>query len=171
MQAMTVFLLETFYRGTHMTKPGNKEIPKCIKKLLRWLQAMRPNNPVAERAYKLIVNILKSGESHVQDDITDLLAEDEADIDRGPSFSTYPSATLSPEFLNVFAPGQWQPFPYDTTVFPMPDPHFLPEQFQMPITYGNPFLTNFDQQNPFSITIDVLWRNAGEDSVQYPPSQ
>ena len=105
MQAMTVFLLETFYWGTHMTKPGNKEILKCIKKLLCWLRAMRLNNPVAERAYKLIVDILKSGESYVQDDITDLLAEDEADIDRGPLFSTYLSATLSPEFLNVFALG------------------------------------------------------------------
>jgi hypothetical protein len=173
MQAMAVFLLEMFYRGTHMSKHGNNEIPKNIKKLLRWLRVMRTENPVADRAYKLVINILKSGESQVQEDITDLLAEDEANIDRGNLFARYAGEMAPPSSMplsntgeaNVFAAGDWQSNYWTGDQFDngMPDPFFLPEQFQMPLTFGNPFATNFDQGNPISmgIGLDEMWSRSG----------
>ncbi|KAF2703841.1 hypothetical protein K504DRAFT_507750 [Pleomassaria siparia CBS 279.74] len=168
MQAMAVFLLEMLYHGTHLNTRDNEDVPKCIKKLLRWLRAMRNNNPVAGRAYKLIVNILKSGETRVQADITDLLAEDEADIDRGHLFQTYP-VPLNPSNPNPTPTGgfassaQWQQNYYDPAFVPLPDPYFLMDQFQMPSSYGNPFLTNFDQGNPINLNVDDLWRNEGDE--------
>jgi hypothetical protein len=66
---------------------------------------------------------------------------------------------------NVFAQGDWQSNYWTGDQFDsgMPDPFFLPEQFQMPVTYGNPFSTNFDQSNPISMGMgfDDLWSRMG----------
>ena len=191
MQAMAVLLLEMFYRGTHMTKHGNKQIPKSIKKLLHWLRAMRTQNLVAGRAYKLVVDILKSGESRVQGNIADLLPEDEVDIDRGYLMSDYhgdgdaalPTNTFTSMPMttgdgeeNVFAPGNWQQGNWqqwigDQFETGMSDPFFLPEPVQMQFTYGNPFMTNFDQQNPISMStgMEELWSGTGGASEEFSP--
>lgn len=154
-----------------MTTRDNEEIPKCIKKLLRWLGAMRRNNAVAERAYKLVLDILKSGESRIQVDITNLLAEDEADIEGGNSFQAFPGVIDPSDPGDAFATGQWQPDFYDPPGFaPMSDTYLWPDQFPMSSMYGNPFLTNFDQGNPISLTMDEIWRNTDDASSEYPPS-
>lgn len=144
---------------------------------------MRARNPVAGRAYKLVVDILKSGESHVEEDMADLLPTDEADIDHGylmsgyrgdgdmalpTNISTSIDMTAGEREENLFAPGNWQQEnwqqwtanQFDTGI---PDPYFLPEQFPMQFTYGNPFMTNFDQQNPISMGMGMeeLWGGAG----------
>ncbi|KAF2186136.1 hypothetical protein K469DRAFT_631511 [Zopfia rhizophila CBS 207.26] len=174
MQAMAVFLLEMSYQGTHMTTRDSEDIPKCIKKLVRWLRSMRINNAVAERAYKVVMDILKSGEPRVQTGITDLLADDEADIDRGHLFQAYPVSTHPFDPVNVSVQSEWQADYYrdpSTATFDlMPGLYFLPDQFQMPSAYGNPFLTYFDQPNPISLTMDELWRNE-EASPEYSQNQ
>lgn len=125
------------------------------------------------------VNILMSGEAHVQDDIADPLAEDEADIDRRPSLLAYPGATLALQSGNVVPmpgpslstyPGPTLSLGYEN-VFAMPDPNLSPGQFQFPITYDDSFLTNFDQQSSIPLTMDESWRNAGGDSLQYSQGQ
>jgi hypothetical protein len=60
MQAMVVFLLELPYGGAHMTTQDNEDIPKCIKKLIWWLRSMRSDNGVADLAYKVVIDILKT---------------------------------------------------------------------------------------------------------------
>lgn len=176
MQAMAVFLLEMSYGGVHMTKRDNEDIPKCIKRLVRWLRSMRRVDGVASRAYKVVIGILKNGELREQDDIVGILAEDDADTDRGHMLRTYQETTQAPTSENTFARDEWQaqsdyyPPPNDNFA-QMPDPFFLPDQFQVPQGYGNPFLTNFDQSNPFSLNMDDLMMVDGDASLQYPQLQ
>jgi hypothetical protein len=174
MQAMAILLLEMSHKGAHMTTQNNKDIPKSIKKLVRWLRSLRRDNGVADRAYKVVIEILKSGKLRVQDDITDILAEDEADLDRRYLLQTYPVLTHASDSGNAFARGVWQTdfYPDPPSNFdPMPDPYFLPDQFQISEVYGNPFLTNFDQSNPFSLAMDELLMDEGDTSLQYPQPQ
>ena len=157
-----------------MTTQDSKDIPKSIKKLVRWLRSMRRDNGVADRAYNVIIEILKSKKLRVQDNTTDILAEDEEDIEGGYLLQTYPVSTHASDSGNAVARGEWQAdyYPNPTGNFdPMPDPYFLPDQFQMSEVYGNPFLTNFDQSNPFSLTMDELLMDEGEVSLQYSQSQ
>jgi len=53
----------------------------------------------------------------------------------------------------------------------MSDPFFLPEPVQMQFTYGNPFMTNFDQQNPISMStgMEELWSGTGGASEEFSP--
>jgi hypothetical protein len=174
MQAMAIFLLEMSYEGAHMTTENSKDITKSIKKLVRWLRSMRRDNGVADRAYKVVIDILKSGELRAQDNITSILAEDETDIGDGDLLQTYPVSTHASDAENAVTRGEWQADHYSNPTGnfdPMPDPFFLPDEFQMPEVYGNPFLMNFDQSNPFSLTMEEMLMDEGEVSMQHSQAQ
>jgi hypothetical protein len=81
MQAMAVFLLEISYGEAHM-KRHDEEITKSTKKLVRWLQHMRGSNAVAERAYSVAIDIIKTGAPRVTVDISDILEEEHSHLDR-----------------------------------------------------------------------------------------
>ncbi|KAL1591331.1 hypothetical protein SLS60_012075 [Paraconiothyrium brasiliense] len=75
MQALTVLLLEMSYGTVHFPKDG-QEIMPSTKKLLRWLRAMKKNDPLAQRAYTIAFELVQrvASQSHV--DIADLLGEE-----------------------------------------------------------------------------------------------
>ena len=157
-----------------MTTENSKDITKSLKKLVQWLRSMRRDNSVADRAYKVVIDILKSGQLRVQDSISSILAEDEADIDHGDMLQTYPVPTHVSDTGNAVTRGGWQVDYYPNPTGnsdPIPDPFFLPDEFQMPEVYGNPFLMNFDQSNPFSLTMEELLMDEGEVSTQHSQAQ
>lgn len=58
MQAVTVLLLEISYDAVQFPRDRQETIPS-LKKLLRWLRAMRTNNPMARRAYQIAFDLLQ----------------------------------------------------------------------------------------------------------------
>jgi len=61
MQAVTIFLLELYYRTHHVQGTGEKDdILKHLQNLVRWLKAMGNNDPLAYRGYKLIIAVAHS---------------------------------------------------------------------------------------------------------------
>lgn len=58
MQSLVVLLLEISLRGKHFPQDRHKIIPS-LKKLVRWLRAMRATNGVAKRAYSIAFSLLK----------------------------------------------------------------------------------------------------------------
>ncbi|KAJ4357575.1 uncharacterized protein N0V89_002151 [Didymosphaeria variabile] len=77
MQALTVLLLEMSYGTVHFPEDG-KEVTPSAKKLIRWLRAMKENDPLAQRAYTVAFELLQKVASQGHVDITDLLAEESA---------------------------------------------------------------------------------------------
>ncbi|KAF2187211.1 hypothetical protein K469DRAFT_738344 [Zopfia rhizophila CBS 207.26] len=77
MQALTVLLLEMSYGTVHF-HPNGEEILFSVKKLIRWLRAMKENNQMAERAYAMAFGILQRLAPRVDANISDLLREDAA---------------------------------------------------------------------------------------------
>lgn len=154
MQAMAVFLLESFFEGTH-----NSEISANIEKLVRWLQAMSGSNAVADRAYRVVIDILKTCAPRVRLNISDILVEEEASVavftpGKSPpkddsvmqlSNDLTKTPKFEPEYPVTFgghSPVQaWEELqPYQ---FSMPEP-----SLDMPSVFTNPFLTSFDNPNP-----------------------
>ncbi|PVH92976.1 hypothetical protein DM02DRAFT_619579 [Periconia macrospinosa] len=74
MQSLAILMLETYdaVLGSERTETINS-----MKKLVRWLRALRENNGMARRAYTIVLDLLKKMvvETHV--DISDLLDEEE----------------------------------------------------------------------------------------------
>jgi hypothetical protein len=87
MQAMAVLLLEMAYEHKHL-KEEKFDIATCIKRMIRWLHAMRENDPVASRAYDVVYKILKSCVPKLQDQVRDIMADDLMSV---PSFQPYPA--------------------------------------------------------------------------------
>jgi len=145
-----------------------------IKKLIRWLRAMKSNDPVAGRAYDVIRRILKGCAPSLQSQANDLLALDE---------------DLEPRHWHAHGPrvvpsdGQTAPNPHQVNLMEMTETFgernfqqpqsfdTLPNKYQddlvgyfgqdehlpMPtITFGTPFFTNFDQGAPV-INMQDLW--------------
>lgn len=162
MQAIAVFLLEFSFGKSHMKKEG-QEIAASTKKLVRWLQHLSSTNTVAERAYQVTIDIIKTGAPQVSIDISDILSEEAGNLHHNhllpdmhiSSSHTYPSDMheappmddlgmgFSNDLNDSFLYGQqgnnhhWFP----------PDPQhlMLDPNMQLPMTFGNTFMTNFDQ--------------------------
>jgi hypothetical protein len=58
MQSLTILLLEISYETIQLPH-DRREIVNSLKKLVRWLRAMRSNNGMARRAYSLVMSMLK----------------------------------------------------------------------------------------------------------------
>jgi len=59
MQSLGVLLLEAMYDASHSTHDG-KEVMPSLKKMVRWLRAMRQSNEVAHRAYVQVMELLRT---------------------------------------------------------------------------------------------------------------
>ncbi|KAH8707634.1 hypothetical protein GQ44DRAFT_731664 [Phaeosphaeriaceae sp. PMI808] len=92
MQPVAIFLLDMSYSTAHMQKNGN-EVTQFVKKLIRWLRAMRESNAMARRAYPMILEILRSVAPRVNADISDLLNED----------AQITEVALPPSYVGTFA--------------------------------------------------------------------
>ncbi|KAF2034350.1 hypothetical protein EK21DRAFT_56709, partial [Setomelanomma holmii] len=58
MQSLVILLLEISYEAVYFPQDRQDVLPS-LKKLVRWLRAMRWSNGMARRAYTLVVNLLK----------------------------------------------------------------------------------------------------------------
>ncbi|KAL6171730.1 hypothetical protein ACJQWK_02736 [Exserohilum turcicum] len=161
MQAIAVFLLEISFGESHM-KNGGKEIAKSTKKLIRWLQHLSSTNTVAERAYQVTMDIIKTGAPRIRIDISDILSEEAGDSDRSHPFpDMHTSATDSypphmqeaPPMSDLgmgFSGDLNNPLLFGQQAHShwfLSDPQYLmlDPDLQLPLTFGNPFMTNFDQ--------------------------
>jgi hypothetical protein len=175
MQAMAVLLLEAMYGNLHKSRAAKDEgILKPIIKLLSWLGAMRPRNPVATRAYNIVFGLLKTGRLSNEPEIKDAIAEAEKE-DAAASVSPqvygdlieqqqqdqqwqdqYGDMNYAAEILQNLGTQNdaTQNFPPDLSADPMlwsvPDP-------QMPATYGNPFRTVWDEAYTGMEDLDDAW--------------
>ncbi|PVI05466.1 hypothetical protein DM02DRAFT_496722, partial [Periconia macrospinosa] len=75
MQSLTVLLLELSYQCTHMLNEKARIVPRT-KKLVHWLRAMRKTDPSSERAYTVVINIIRQSGHQFQAHAQDLLSED-----------------------------------------------------------------------------------------------
>jgi hypothetical protein len=89
MQAVTIFLLELYYRTHHVPGIGEKDdILKHLQKLVHWLKAMGTNDPLAYRGYKLIVAVARSLASQLGMSFAEMLGvehEEEAAATQPPN--------------------------------------------------------------------------------------
>ncbi|KAF2680541.1 hypothetical protein K458DRAFT_373421 [Lentithecium fluviatile CBS 122367] len=131
MQAMAVLLLEIAYQGTHTNTTSESDIAGSIKRLVRWIRAMRITDAVAERAYDVVVRILKGSNPIFHTIANEILAEDEQHSQYTPQlFAPGPNQEFSGqgsfghpipgEWYNTYYPEAQQAPPYHepTTVNP-----------------------------------------------------
>lgn len=190
MQAMAVLLLELSYGAEHMMTNGTS-ISTCLKKLIRWLRAMRVNDAVTRRAYEVIVGILRKSGRQLQASASELLHDDEPFVGDSRGFSTRPAEIHSgygqgqatnippPNLFSDYYPTRPQPMhqgfdpanvdaqllaaqpqqsSFQTSVSDQP-PYIFPDPVSNhPSSYLiHPFVTNFDQDVPFNLSmVDVL---------------
>ncbi|KAH3987462.1 hypothetical protein HBH64_017910 [Parastagonospora nodorum] len=76
MQSLIVLLLEISYEAIQLPH-DRREIIQGMKKLVRWLRAMRSTNGMARRAYIIVMNLFRALVNTVNMDIEDLFREDE----------------------------------------------------------------------------------------------
>ncbi|CAI6309904.1 unnamed protein product [Periconia digitata] len=79
MQSMTVLLLELSYQSTHISGDDSSLTPR-IRKLVRWLRVMRATDPSSERAYNVVVNIIRHSGNQFHTKAEHLLDEDDTGI-------------------------------------------------------------------------------------------
>lgn len=190
MQAIAVFLLEIAFGETYMVHNGG-QLYEDINKLVRWLKSISISNAVAERAYKVVIDIIRAGAPRMRIDISDVLAVEEAGIDHGHSsqaYSTSSNTTSSPHPKNSFPQSESGMAPFSdpsitanfgtqfpTTLEEQPPAHAFeeskPDQFFMldadlkiPSVFCNPFTTSLDQSNLLH-TLFLLDRDATIDDT------
>lgn len=161
MQTLAVLLLEMAYEDKHLKDEENDLMP-CIKRMIRWLRSISPNDPVAARAYKVIWTILKTCAPALQKQANDLLAE-EVDPVVTPTSSQYSTqrtenhgnenwrtggfAENPSGYATNMQPGTFQPqsteapLEYGYTAYP----YLAPNRAYASSGFGNPFVTSFDQ--------------------------
>jgi hypothetical protein len=88
MQAIAVFLLEMYFDGADTTE-NSKEISESVDKLVRWLQFMGLSNSVADHAYKVVLDIIKTSALQARTDVSDPPAENQVE----PSFNNITATT------------------------------------------------------------------------------
>ncbi|CAI6335861.1 unnamed protein product [Periconia digitata] len=135
MQSLAILMLEISYdavKGSDMS-----ETISAMKKLVRWLRALRGNNGMARRAYTIVLDLLRKMASNTQLDISDLLLEDSAhnaptDYDLTQAVGLYTQPFFSEEYLDRYS------FPNAYADYSNPG-----------VYQTNLFHTGHDQQNPF----------------------
>ncbi|KAH7108882.1 hypothetical protein B0J11DRAFT_513094, partial [Dendryphion nanum] len=80
MQALVILLLEIASKCIPFSH--GEEILSSMKKLIRWLRAMKSNNEIAKRGYDMADSILQRLVPQVDVDITDLLTEHAAELEK-----------------------------------------------------------------------------------------
>jgi hypothetical protein len=139
MQAIAVFLLE-MSSETGMTQKG-EELSKSINKLVRWLRSMSRGNPVAKRAYEVVMDIIWTRVPRVRTEKSDILAEEQA----RPSYSC-PTTTSNVDTQTSTTFGKEQPV-QASGEFQLGQDFMLDPVMEMLPTFSTPFITDFDQFN------------------------
>ncbi|KAI8938874.1 hypothetical protein NX059_004733 [Plenodomus lindquistii] len=189
MQSLAVLLLDMAYRGKKAKGKGTDPHINCIKRLLRWLRAMEAHDAVAKRAYHVIWKILKTCAPVLQDRANEILAEDEEfPNQRQPRMYTPEDIPNEQKQHGLWSMGEnpnnilepSQPLTFEEESFrlqvtsPMQGAEYLQyshlSQVQMPwnMTFGNPFMTSFDQGAPV-LNMQNLWEQPStfDEGVDY----
>ncbi|KAF2677069.1 hypothetical protein K458DRAFT_424257 [Lentithecium fluviatile CBS 122367] len=103
MQAIAVFMLKMSLGRRHMIHDG-EDLSESVKKLARWLRCLSASNDVADRAYQVILELIRSSAPRIHIDISDIASENPTSALKvettgsGPSFSspTSPDPAFSP---------------------------------------------------------------------------
>jgi hypothetical protein len=170
MQSMAVLLLELAYENKDMEK-DYPTMTKSIRKLVRWLRAMSYNDPVAAQAYKVVVKIIRAASPTLRAQADDLLALHD---DSPPQSQPYQHANVGydphqweagDQYHNPAGPSAPAPFkhqPFDPWLDYQSDPYLdAPMDADLtPMSFGNPFLTNFDEAAPV-LSMQDLWTMPG----------
>ncbi|KAF1913756.1 fungal-specific transcription factor domain-containing protein [Ampelomyces quisqualis] len=90
MQSLIVLLLELSYETIQLPH-DRREIMASLKKLVRWIRAMSFNNQMAQRAYVLVMNLLRELAATARMDFTDLLQEDSSGTAAAEAQASSPS--------------------------------------------------------------------------------
>ena len=149
MQAITVLLLELAQGAIHWPKdPSN--IATCVEKLTRWLKAMKSNDVVSERAYNIVRKMLgkckQFGEDVATGQWTAKMAEQPYnDLDLQCLHVTPCLDTYSND--DCYSQANSGNFDLNSQARPLNEPpaDFLLSQTQLPLFFGNHFMTKFDQ--------------------------
>ncbi|CAN9174537.1 unnamed protein product [Alternaria alternata] len=176
MQSIAVLILEMTYRkrGTENSEPS---MVVSIRKMIRWLRAMRNNDPVAARAHHVIKEILKRCAPALQSQADELLALYEEGTPEPDAYQHHHMPYNARQTVQV-PRDNFQLHSMDTgsTFDSQPsqnyplgnlpgyrndfDPFYLPEEHIAPMPFGNPFFTDFDHGVP-SIDMQGLWNQPG----------
>lgn len=165
MQSVAVLLLEMAYEGKHL-KDERDDILTCIKKMIRWLRAMKVSDPVAARAHDVVYKILNTCAPALREQVKELIADDTGWTSRPakPTRSAPQSASWE-EMPPNFPP----PLSQDHFMDPLL-PYPLPEQQPTSFAFGNPFMTNFDQGVPLVDMQQLWWQSAPLSHLDFNPS-
>ncbi|KAG9186065.1 hypothetical protein G6011_02621 [Alternaria panax] len=181
MQALAVLLLEMAYEGKHL-KDEKADIIACIKKMIRWLHAMKVNDPVAARAHDVIYKILNTCAPALREQVKELVADD-IDWVSQPSHPSRSgaSSTANPQSASWNAPGSSvysqemppnypPPLSHDHFMDPLL-PYAVPGSQPMPYAFGNPFTTSIDQRVPMVDMQHLWWHSAPFTNLGLNPSE
>jgi hypothetical protein len=139
MQAIAVFLLAmTSETGTTQE---SEELSKSIDKLVRWLWSMSPGNSVAERAYEVVMDIIRTRVPRARTKKSNILAEEQA-----RSSYNYPTAIPNVETQSTTTLRKKQPIQASGD-FQLDQDFMLDPALQMSPSFCTPFITDLDQFN------------------------
>ncbi|CAN9203701.1 unnamed protein product [Alternaria alternata] len=176
MQSTAVLILEMTYRGMNM-ESSEPSMVASVRKLIRWLSAMRHNDPVAARAHHVIKEILERFAPALQsqaDELLDLYEEETAGLDAYQHhhipYNAQQTAEVPQENFclnpvdtsSTFDSWPSQYYPLDNLPEHQDslDPFYLPDEPTVPMSFGNPFFTNFNHDSPF-VDMQSLWNQSG----------
>ncbi|CAN9473366.1 unnamed protein product [Alternaria alternata] len=176
MQSTAVLILEMTYRSMN-TESSEPSMVASIRKLIRWLSAMRHNDPVAARAHHVVKEILERFAPALQsqaDELLDLYEEETAGLDAHQHhhipYNAQQTAEVSQENFclnpvdtsSTFDSWTSQYYPLDNLPEHQDslDPFYLPDEPTVPMSFGNPFFTNFDHGSSF-VDMQSLWNQPG----------
>lgn len=163
MQAITVLLPELAQGAIHWpTDPSN--IATCVEKLTRWLNAMKSNDVVSERAYNIVRKMLGKHEQFREDVATGQWATEMGEQPYNePVAASYmasqPYNNLDLQYLqkttcldtcfndDYYSQANSEKFDLSSQAWPLnkPPADFLLGQAQLPLFLGDHSMANFDQ--------------------------
>lgn len=176
MQSMAVLLLEMAYQGQNL-KEEKSDILSCIKKLMTWLRVMRINDPVASRAHDVVYKILNTSASGLRDQVNELVDDDHnqppqsrpSEHQQDFNFTSQPESwgiPMYPEGLPQTFPPSFVNEPFSESVYPFP----VQQDPSMAFSFGNPFMTTFDEGPPIVDMQNLWWQPAPSDNPDLDPT-
>jgi hypothetical protein len=139
MQAIAVFLLEMSFEGTDTIQNG-EELSENIEKLVRWLRFLSSRSAVAERAYKVVLGIIKTNAARVRTDKSELGAGGQVIPP-----SNYPAATTNTGIQSATSVEEEEQLVQESGLSELDQYFMLDPVVEMPSIFGNPFNSAFDQ--------------------------
>lgn len=133
MQAIAVLLLDIANSSQHA--PHDTEILQSLRKLIQWLSAMRVGDSAAERACRVVFELVMNG--RFSDELKRLLSDDEQQ-----HYQPYQS------YQQPSTEDSWQGQPLCRHIADDYGDHFIQDPSLTSI-YGNLFVNKFDVSNPF----------------------